>query len=264
MIVAVKVTAAEPAPPRSDYRVFFVKRTNRSGFMAGAHVFPGGVLDAADSDPRWQNLGISSQSELDALRVAAAREAFEESGILLLDGHEHLDVDAEWRTRVHDDAREFYRLCESLHRPPDLDHLGYWARWVTPKTEPRRYDAIFYLAALTSMPAARHDTVETVASEWLAPEEALAAFEAKTIFLPPPTWCVLREMAAFTTLDALWEAAANRPLPAAVEPEFVADPSGMALALPGDAAHTATERPTADQRHRIILSRDGYQLLSTG
>ncbi len=63
-----------------------VVRHRKIEFASGAIVFPGGSLDASDRDPRLPALsdGVDGLDEATlALRVAAAREAFEECGVLL-------------------------------------------------------------------------------------------------------------------------------------------------------------------------------------
>ncbi|KAM9607562.1 acyl-coenzyme A diphosphatase NUDT19 [Trichechus inunguis] len=110
---------AAPSLPAAGFRLLLLQRSQRQGFLPDAHVFPGGVLDAADSSADWQRLfaphlgpprfGLSSAlpsraafpvlpgdrpdaadsdpaALLDdvALRICAIREAFEEAGVLLL------------------------------------------------------------------------------------------------------------------------------------------------------------------------------------
>lgn len=103
-------------PPAEGFRLLLLQRSPRQGFMPGAHVFPGGVLDRADSSPDWLrlfaphhgpprfSLGPSPprRSAFPALpsegahavdgalpddvayRICAIRETFEEAGVLLL------------------------------------------------------------------------------------------------------------------------------------------------------------------------------------
>lgn len=58
-----------------------------------------------------------------------------------------------WQTRVHNDAREFYTLCESFNCYPDLWSLHEWSNWLTPTYFiGRRYDTVFYLACISAIP----------------------------------------------------------------------------------------------------------------
>ncbi|XP_062032426.1 acyl-coenzyme A diphosphatase NUDT19 [Lepus europaeus] len=105
--------APSPPPPAEGFRMLLLQRSARQGFMPSAHVFPGGVLDAADRSADWLRLfaphqgpprfglgpeppqrGNPSPVPPDgdagalpndvALRICAIREAFEEAGVLLL------------------------------------------------------------------------------------------------------------------------------------------------------------------------------------
>src|SRR5690606_1205542 len=80
----------------AGFSVFMVRRHGKSGFMAGAYVFPGGTLDEADRAPSLlAHVGGRSAEEAAralaeddgvralALHVAALRETFEEAGVLL-------------------------------------------------------------------------------------------------------------------------------------------------------------------------------------
>src|SRR5688572_29368933 len=65
--------------------VFLVRRNTVVDFMAGAHVFPGGKVDAADSEPGViaRLTGEREASTAAELYIAAIRETFEEAGVLL-------------------------------------------------------------------------------------------------------------------------------------------------------------------------------------
>src|SRR5581483_11816883 len=64
--------------------VFMVVRHHEIDFASGALVFPGGKVDGQDADPAWAELAPSVALDADrAFLVAAARETFEEAGLLL-------------------------------------------------------------------------------------------------------------------------------------------------------------------------------------
>src|SRR5438067_1701383 len=85
-VVVLRDSAAGP-------EVFMLRRHQAIAFMAGAHVFPGGRVDATDydADDRWcdgivdltRQLSSLAPGEALAHAVAAARELFEEAGVLL-------------------------------------------------------------------------------------------------------------------------------------------------------------------------------------
>ncbi len=233
--------------------------------MAGAHVFPGGTLDEADlaAAGRAPSDGEQLMGDSAAMRRAGIREVFEECGALLVRPPQEIDEEREatWRSEVHGDATRFEALCEELACEPDLDSLLPWARWITPTFEPRRFDATFYLAALRTTPRAAHDRHETVSSVWMSPEEALDAHAEQELFLPPPTWYVLREMSAFPRLEELVAfARAGREL-TPTQPHMLPDAGKMVLALPGDAVHPATPKGRERARHRIVLDGTRYELV---
>ncbi|MFP2925550.1 NUDIX domain-containing protein, partial [Pyxidicoccus sp. 3LG] len=78
-------TPSEPRPSSvavlyrragAGVEVFWVKRGKQLAFAGGFYAFPGGKLDAADSDVPVRG----AAGEEAALRSAAARELFEEAG----------------------------------------------------------------------------------------------------------------------------------------------------------------------------------------
>ncbi|GAA5877756.1 hypothetical protein JCM3774_000746 [Rhodotorula dairenensis] len=90
-----------PTADGFDYRVLLLKRHAKSRTYDSAHVMPGGNIDPIDVDattwssffpaPAHDSVQQSSDSsrltapELQALKLCALRETFEESGLLLLD-----------------------------------------------------------------------------------------------------------------------------------------------------------------------------------
>src|SRR5438445_7945475 len=93
---------AEPVAPRDSatvivvrgkkpVQVFMLERHLNSDVLGGAYVFPGGTVDDADRDPALRDciegIGDDQRRALGddavALLICAARETFEEAGILL-------------------------------------------------------------------------------------------------------------------------------------------------------------------------------------
>jgi len=259
---AATVIVAAPAVKAdalAEYSVFTVKRSHGSGFMAGAHVFPGGVVDAVDH----QAFGHEFQARYTdcAYRIAAIRELFEETGILLVtpsSALEALSPDAlqEYRNAVHKDASEFETLCETLNCRPAIERMLPWSRWITPPQEKRRFDARFYLALLAETPAARHDDEETISSCWLSPDDALESAEKGEIFLPPPTWFTFRELQSLPDHEALRNAVDGRNTHA-IEPHILPGEGELILVMQGDPEHP--EVPGHEQ-NRIVLKDGQYTL----
>lgn len=107
--------------------------------------------------------------------------------------------------------------------------LAAWARWVTPVYEPRRYDTSFFLARLPDGQEARDLSGETDRTEWVRPLDALAAREAGSLALMPPTWSILAELAVLPDVDAALGSARERVV-ATVLPRLVRDDDHWAFA----------------------------------
>ncbi|UJR79251.1 NUDIX hydrolase [Sandaracinus amylolyticus] len=229
--------------------VFLVRRTKGAAFMGGAYVFPGGKLDDADRAPallaRVSGLdGESAARTLDeqidpdlalSLFVAAMRETFEESGVLLATSPRAIDL-PEARARIASGVA-FGALCEDLDLALDASAMVPFARWVTPVVEQRRFDARFFLAIAPPDHDARHDDAETITSTWLTPRAAIDAHLAARIDLPPPTLRTLEELATHRDATSALAAARARK-PPLVRPVFrdLGDGTWI-LALPGDPEH---------------------------
>ena len=226
-----------------------VKRHHQIDFAAGALVFPGGKTHAGDHDPAWQalTLGWDGADPIGRpLRIAAIREAYEETGILLarhVDGasFEGSESAGTARDDIAHDRRPFIDLVAGLDLKLDLAALTVFARWITPAMMPKRFDTWFFVAAAPKDQLALCDGWETVDAEWIAPAEAIrlaAIGERKVIF---PTRMNLQLLAeASNSLDAVGRAIRRRLV--TVEPMVADSPEGRVLVIPPDAGYgTVTE-----------------------
>jgi len=211
---------------RGTLEVFLLKRHKASGFMANAYVFPGGKVDPDDGRPE----------------IAALRELFEEAGVLLVDEDVPVDRRAEWRRRLLDKETSFAGLLAAERLTPSVGALAWWARWVTPSFEPRRFDTEFYLARLPDGQEPALDERETVAQLWATPADALAQHAAGEIRLPPPQRRTLAEMLPHATFAALREESERRRAhPHAICPRFTAADGKITLLLPWDPDYAKAE-----------------------
>ncbi len=238
--------------------VLCVERHPRSGFLGGAIVFPGGKLDPSDRDPR-NTVGASlptrpsspiadDDATLVALAVAAARECFEEAGLLF---HRRLESPLEEPIRRAIRARlaakaSFPELLAEHGIALDLRGLVPFARWVTPVSETRRFDTRFYLARAPEGQTAIHDAHETTSAFWAPPSVVLARFARGEYAIYPPTHRSLEVLEGASTVDGALVLASSLSL-GIICPELVkhvgADaPEGtLALVLPGDPDHSLRE-----------------------
>ncbi|XP_029044493.1 acyl-coenzyme A diphosphatase NUDT19-like [Osmia bicornis bicornis] len=186
-----------------------------------------------------------------SLRITAIRETFEECGVLICkqsrednaypDWAQHVKISENeldnWQTKVHNDATEFYSLCENFHCYPDLWALYEWSNWLTPTYYTRRrYDTVFYLACLPSVPNAVPEATEMVDSKWDVPGSFLFS---SGILLPPPQQYEIARIAKFESIDNLLDFAIDRSkigvllnLPVKVELQ-----DGKVHVLPGDSMY---------------------------
>lgn len=88
--------------------------------------------------------------------------------------------------------------------------LRRWAHWVTPEIEPRRYDTVFYVAALPESQEAADVSGETDRADWTRPADALEAATRGEIALMPPTRSILTELAALESVEAVLAQARER------------------------------------------------------
>lgn len=241
----------------AGFEVLLVERRRSVKFMGGACVFPGGKLDDADLtaarssiEPTALTRVATSLGETEerarGLLYAAARETFEEAGVVL-GASLALDRSAERSDRGSIDdwlARHGGTLA--------LDRLVPLARWVTPTVEARRFDARFFAAEVRSDLEVGSDEGETVTARWFVPSTALEDHLAGRIDLPPPTLRTVEILAACSSIDEALAPTSRVPL---VRPVFRDLEGQWILALPGDPEHpeTAPVLPFATR----FVHRDG-------
>ena len=174
-------------------------------------VFPGGKLTEEDASPAWADhaLGWHDVPEDErAPRIAAVRETFEETGMLLAEGGR--SGTAEERHAVEHGEIPFLDYVREKGVTPDLRGLTRFARWVAPSSAPKRFDTFFYIAKAPEDQEPVHDGRETVMTEWIAPSEALRLWETRERAIVFPTRMNLRALLGSETLAAAALAASVR------------------------------------------------------
>lgn len=201
--------------------VFLMRRHSAMDFVAGVMVFPGGGVDDRDRnadiawfgpEPAWWAERFGVEPDLaQALVCAAARETFEESGVLFAGAADDADVlvdDAsvyrEARGALVDRSLSFAEFLRRENLVLRADLLRPWANWVTPKEErTRRYDTYFFVGALPQGQRADGENTETDKADWITPKDALDDFAEGRTFLLPPTWTQLDSLDGRTVADVL-------------------------------------------------------------
>jgi 8-oxo-dGTP pyrophosphatase MutT (NUDIX family) len=225
--------------------VWLLRRVRALAFAGGASVFPGGRVDPADFDDCADFDGCAgsaaairfgcSPGEARALTMAAIRETFEETGVLLTrpvlaaapDERGRQDL----RRRVEAHELTFAAALTSLDSAVDAELIRPWARWITPAGERRRYDTHFYVAALPAGATAYPETTEASDARWITPAAALAEHERGERPMLPPTLVVLSELTAFERVPDVLAASDARTL-APVEPGLVTTDGVVEAVLP--------------------------------
>lgn len=138
-LIIVRSDGAEP-------RILMGQRAAGHTFMPNKFVFPGGKVDAGDhrlQPPYDLHPAVmarlargSSESRARALAMAAIRETFEETGLVL----------GEPDTPTLKTRSPHWRSFLQFDVNPRLDRLHLVARAITPPYRSRRYDARFFMA----------------------------------------------------------------------------------------------------------------------
>jgi 8-oxo-dGTP pyrophosphatase MutT (NUDIX family) len=235
---AATVVLLRPAEDGS-FAVYLLRRRSSMTF-GGMYAFPGGGVDPGDRPATlrsdWPDrLGVPEEPAK-AVVGAAARELFEEAGVLLAgraDEPDHTvgdvtghDWDAE-REAVQ--RRELTMAALLARRGLRLrdDLLLPWARWITPEFEPRRFDTWFFLALLPEAQVARDVSGEADRTTWVSPAAA------DGLEMLPPTRSMLNDLNAYERIGDVLAAAASRNAAVPVMPhiELTGD-GGAVLCVP--------------------------------
>jgi len=239
--------------------VFMQERHRDSNAFSSMLVFPGGKLEPGDRDTIWRQHchRCAAVDDLQmAHQVAAIREAFEESGVLyarhlgsetLLSG-EQLEPLFSSRQALQSGELAFIDLIVEQRLVLACDVLLYYAHWITPKFETRRFDTRFYLAQVprSQQRLLCHDGHESVDSLWISPGEAVAdavAGRRKLIF---PTIRNLERLAQYATVAAAREAGAVTPVQT-IEPVVDRRDDGVYVRIPPDAGYPVSEQRIPDE-----------------
>lgn len=183
-----------------EIEVFMMVRHYEIDFNSGALVFPGGSVDNGDHEIIARSELYSGGEGLDAsslsFRIAAIRETFEESGILLarpggsnslVEAKRAAEIEGRDRAALYEGKTTFLKVLTDNEVVLALDELVPYAHWITPEGMPKRFDTWFFLAAAPPEQAGAHDGKESTDSIWVSPREALAGGESGRFKLPFPT-----------------------------------------------------------------------------
>jgi len=213
------------------FEVFVLRRHQRASFMASMFVFPGGATEPGED-----------------ARTAAARELFEEAGVLLARAEPNVEatrtleipIVGALRKRILGGAPASAALA-AAGLSWSTDMLVPWSHWITPSIEPRRFSARFFTCEMPSGQVPSFDDVETVEQQWVRPLDAIA--RAGELQLPPPQIRTFWELSQLDTIEEVLAAGRARgEEPHPIMPRLRAQALGepRCLLLPWDPEYIET------------------------
>jgi len=231
-VLLVRDARAPRAAGESTIEVFLARRHVETVFVGGAYVFPGGRVDPEDAIDSVRCVGVDEASAGRRLSlaagalahyVAAIRECFEEAGVLLAYDRsgrllDFADPIVEDRFRVlreqlNAGAITMGEIVEREDLRLATDRIEYWAHWITPIGEPRRYDTRFFIARAPGGQTAAHDQSELVNSAWVTPREAIERALRREWLIIFPTLMNLKALGRHPDVDEAIRWAASQPVP---------------------------------------------------
>ena len=213
---------------RDPFEIFLTRRPQGMVFLGGMYCFPGGTVRNEDCSPDWVErchgvtpaearriLGAHfAPTQALGFWIAAVRELFEETGILLaksslkigescsgFPGPEALD---RLYRALMQNATTLHEILETEDLLCDLSRLRYLSHWQTPSGQPIRFDTRFFLAVLPEHQSPLTNSPEVTHSIWVTPDEALKRFEKNKLPMIFPTFASIRRLADFDSLESVF------------------------------------------------------------
>ncbi len=183
------------------FEVLMLRRHEKSSFVPNAWVFPGGIAEESDAELARV---VGEGTLLDTMRVTAARETFEETGVWL--GAPLSDPERKRRALLAGEII-FRELVDEA--PLDLSQLVWTSRWITPAGVPKRFDTWFFLASVARDAVATAEQNEVVDVTWLHPATALTKHAAREMQMVFPTLRNLEAITGFASSASLIESRRN-------------------------------------------------------
>lgn len=214
-VAAATVILARPNDD-DEPEILMLKRNSKLDFAGGLWVFPGGRVDPTDFDPDDpDNLRIAE-------RRAAAREAYEESGLVI-------------------DPRALKRI----------------SHWTPPPQAHKRYSTAFFIAEAPRDTVVVDDG-EILDHRWATARRVLEEHDDHDIELAPPTFITLTHLAAHPTVAELRTALENWVLES-FSTQIAEIGDDVVALYHGDVGYDGGD-PTADgPRHRLWLDPKGWR-----
>jgi endoribonuclease LACTB2 len=233
--------------------LFVVRRAETLRFFGGYYAFPGGKVAPNDAS-----------AENNVFLVAAVRELFEETGILLArradgtfspSGPDLINL----RKEVLEERASFPDLLARIGVRIQTDDLHYIGRLVTPPFTAIRFDTAFYIATLPANQATDVWPGELAEGEWLEPAALLTRWSRGECLISPPSLMLLQE-ARNHALDELPQRLASliSSLDGGALPPIYFAPEVQLLPL------VASALPPSTHTNAYLVGRDPAYLIDPG
>lgn len=246
-------------------QVYWVERAASLAYLGGFHAFPGGRVNPEDGEVTVA--GVADPEEA-RRRAAAARELFEEIGVLIArpaasssspgfpEGERRLEL----RADVLDGSLSFAAMLAGYGLEVDGEGLAPAGRWISPPFTPRGFDTVFYLARF---PGGEEPLVvpgELTRGEWIEPPEAMRRWQGGDVLLATPVKCGMTELGrAGNDLAAVAQALASSPEAQGGDVERIEVTPGVVMApLP------STTIPPATHTNCLIVGEGDCLLVDPG
>ncbi len=195
---------------RDGLETLMLRKNSKIAF-GGMWVFPGGRVDEAD------RAGLATEDDLAHARIAAVREAEEETGLVVAP-----------------------------------DEMVPFSHWTPPPITPRRFLTWFFAAAAPEG-SVTIDDGEIRESQWMSPRAALDLRDAGEIEVAPPTFVSLFELAGWRDVDTALGALRARTPERFATRIAVKDDGPIAL-WHGDAGYGDGDPEVPGARHRLNMN----------
>lgn len=195
MRLAATVMLARDAADGVEF--LMVRRSGRSSFAPDALVFPGGTVDPEDYITPPGSWAARAASEFRATvspSLTSTESPISEEDALAV---------------VCAAVRELREEADVEISPDDV---YLFSQWITPPSEPRRYNTFFFVARAPDGALGTADAVETHEARWITAQRALQNYANGELHLVYPTIKHLERALAYGTTDALLAFAKSKPI----------------------------------------------------
>lgn len=182
--------------------VYLVKRNPTLRFFGGYYAFPGGTIDKGDEKLEITHAG-ELQPDVLPYMAAAAREIFEETGLLITHGEKNIAgvVRRQYRRQLLADEIQFDEILRIEKQSIDARDFHFICSILTPEFAPVRYDTQFYWVQI---PVDQQPDIwqgELVKDVFYTAEQTVALWKKGDMLIVPPVIFMLKELAGRSIRD---------------------------------------------------------------